>query len=222
MTVRAVAVVVPAHDERALLPGCLAALAVAAHHPALDGIPVRLVPVLDACTDGSTAPGAVRITARNVGIARATGCAVALRDCPPEQLWLATTDADSRVPADWLAVQLRLHRAGADAVAGTVQVADWSGQPARVRRRFASTYGQPGEDHRHVHGANLGLSATAYLAAGGVPALPVGEDQALADALRATGHRVVATGRIPVRTSARRTGRATGGFADHLRALGAA
>jgi hypothetical protein len=36
-----------------------------------------------------------------------------------------------------------------------------------------------------VHGANLGLTAAAYLDAGGRPALPTGEDQALVDTLRA-------------------------------------
>src|SRR5664279_5352050 len=35
-----------------------------------------------------------------------------------QQLWLATTDADSTVPADWLAEQLRLAALGVEVVAG--------------------------------------------------------------------------------------------------------
>ncbi len=198
---------------------------VAAAHPALRGLAVHVVPVLDACSDdsGEVAPGALEVTARNVGIARAAGFAEVLRreaGRPPGELWLATTDADSTVPADWLAEQLRLARGGAEVVAGTVRVADWSEQPGRgpgaVRR---ARYGAPGAGHVHVHGANLGLSAAAYLDAGGVPPLALAEDQALVDTLRARARRLVATGRIPVTTSARRESRTTGGFADHLRAL---
>ncbi len=216
--------VVPAHDEQRLLPACLAALRVAAAHPALRHLAVHLVPVLDACSDdsGAVAPGALEVTARNVGVARAAGFAEVLRaeaGRPPEQLWLATTDADSTVPADWLVEQLRLAGRGADAVAGTVRVDDWSEQPAQVQRRFAGTYGAPGADHLHVHGANLGLSAQAYVDAGGIAPLALAEDRALVDTLHARGLRVVATGRIPVTTSGRRESRTAGGFADHLRGL---
>ena len=224
--ITAIGVVVPAHDEQDLLPACLAALRVAVRHPALRGLPVHLVPVLDACSDdsGAAAPGALEVTARNVGVARAAGFAEVLRreaGRSPAGLWLATTDADSTVPPDWLAVQLGLATAGADVVAGTVRVRDWSEQPAATRARFARSYGSPAAGHRHVHGASLGLTAAAYLGAGSMPPLPLGEDQALVDALHAQARRVVATARIPVVTSARRESRTAGGFADHLRGLGA-
>ena len=220
----AIGVVVPAHDEQALLPACLASIRRAARHPALRGIAVHLVPVLDACSDdsGEVAPGAVEVQARNVGVARAAGIARVLAaeaGRPAVQLWLASTDGDTTVPADWLAVQLALARHGAEVVAGTVRVDDWSQQPASVRARFAMTYGAPSRGHLHVHGANLGMSAEAYLDAGGVPPLALAEDQALVDALRGRARRMVATGRIPVTTSARRESRTVGGFADHLRAL---
>lgn len=214
----------PAHDEQALLPACLASLRVAARHPALRRLEVHVVPVLDACGDdsGEHAPGALEITARNVGVARAAGFAEVIareQGRAPGSLWLATTDADSTVPADWLVEQLRLRALGAEVVAGTVRVADWSQQPGAVRQRFTGTYGSPGSGHLHVHGANLGLSAGAYLDAGGVPPLALSEDQALVDALRARARRLVATGRIPVTTSGRRESRTVGGFADHLRSL---
>ena len=141
---------------------------------------------------------------------------------PAGSLWLATTDADSTVPADWIAEQLRLAALGADVVAGTVRVQDWSEQPVAARTRFDQTYGSPGAGHVHVHGANLGMSATSYLDAGGVPPLALAEDQALVDELRRGNRRVVSTGRIPVITSGRRESRTQGGFADHLRGLSSA
>jgi glycosyltransferase involved in cell wall biosynthesis len=224
--IRAVGVVVPAHDEQQLLPACLSSLRVAARHPALRQVQVHLVPVLDACSDdsGAVAAGALEVQARNVGVARAAGFAEVLaREAgrAPGELWLATTDADSTVPTDWLAEQLRLAALGAEVVAGTVRVQDWTGQPAAVRRRFGRTYGSPGQGHPHVHGANLGMSAIAYLDAGGVPPLALAEDRALVDALRIRARRLVATGRIPVTTSGRRESRTVGGFADHLRGLAA-
>ncbi len=104
-------------------------------------------------------------------------------------------------------------------VAGTVHVQDRSEQPTSVRDGFSAGYGRPGQGHLHVHGANLGMSATAYLDAGGIPPLALAEDQALVDALRGGARRLIATGRIPVTTSGRRESRTVGGFADHLRAL---
>lgn len=221
---RAVGVVVPAHNEQDLLPACLASLRRAAAHPALQHVAVHVVTVLDACSDdsGDHAPGFLEVQARNVGMARAAGFAEVLRreaGRPLDELWLATTDADSTVPGDWLAEQIRLGTSGVDVVAGTVEVTDWSEQPDAVRHLFSRSYGTPGGGHTHVHGANLGLSAAAYREAGGVPPLALAEDQALVDVLRSRARRMVATGRIPVVTSARRESRTVGGFADHLRAL---
>lgn len=147
--IRAVGIVVPAHDEQQLLPACLASLRVAARHPALRRVQVHLIPVLDACSDdsGAVAPGGLEVQARNVGVARTAGFAAALaREAgrASEQLWLATTDADSTVPADWLAEQLRLAALGVEVVAGTVRVQDWSEQPTAVGERFTRGYGAPG------------------------------------------------------------------------------
>lgn len=211
-----VGVVVPAHDEQELLPACLASIGVAVRR---SGAVVHVLTVLDACTDDSAlvTGESLAITARNVGLARSVGCDALLARGVD---WLATTDADSTVPPDWLAVQLSLFADGAEAVAGTVRVGGWDDQPARVRSAFEATYGVPADGHPHAHGANLGVSATAYRAVGGFRPLALAEDQALLDALVSGGRRVVATGAIPVRTSARRTSRTVGGFADHLRELG--
>jgi hypothetical protein len=67
-----------------------------------------------------------------------------------------------------------------------------------------------------VHGANLGVRADAYLAAGGWPALASGEDNGLWDALRATGVPVISTRTVQVVTSSRTATRATGGFGQWL------
>ena len=55
--VRHVGVLVPVRDEEELLPGCLAALTASAAHlrAARPEVAVRVVVVLDGCTDGSRA-----------------------------------------------------------------------------------------------------------------------------------------------------------------------
>jgi hypothetical protein len=222
--VRRVVVIVPAHEEREQLPGCLAAIAAAAGVAA--PTPVRVVVVADSCTDDTAelaaAAGAdvVTVRARNVGLARAAGVAHALHD-GAEGLWLATTDADTRVPPRWLRWQLEHADAGADLLAGTVEVDDWSPWPAGLRARYDSRYSQliTGVAHAHVHGANLGFSPAAYLAAGGFPAVRHDEDRALVARARATGARVVTDAGCPVRTSSRAVARAPQGFAGHLLAL---
>jgi len=226
--VRAVGVVVPARDEELLLPGCLRALSVAADRLwASHRVPVDLLVVLDRCVDGSaqvlTSHPEVRslaVRVGNVGLARAAGLAdVVVRHgaASPTDLWLATTDADSRVPADWLVRQLELAWSGADAVVGTIDVDDWSQHPPYVEQRWRASY-DPRDGHPHVHGANVGMRAEVYLAVGGFPGLALDEDVTMVAAL--SDHRVVRTGSIPVVTSARPAGRLVGGFADHITALG--
>lgn len=219
-------VVVPVHDEEALLGPCLDALATAARAAAAQA-DVRVVVVLDACTDGSAAIAArhavevVTGASRRVGVVRAAGCARLLDPAagPPAD-WLATTDADSVVPADWLHAQVDALRAGDDARVGTVRVGDWGRHPEVVRRWFREVYDHPDDVHPHVHGANLGVRASAYRAVGGFAPLVTGEDVALVAALEARGARVRRTRHAPVLTSTRVTARAVAGFADHLLRLG--
>jgi hypothetical protein len=93
----------------------------------------------------------------------------------------------------------------------------------RLRRLFRSTYEIP-EDrpHPHVHGCNLGVRGDAYLDAGGWPAIDLAEDHGLWNAIRARGWRCLSDRWLRVITSGRPVGRARGGFADTLVALGAA
>jgi glycosyltransferase involved in cell wall biosynthesis len=223
MGISAVGVVVPAHDEEALLPSCLDALEVAMGRA---GVPAMAVVVLDDCHDQSGTVVAGRphfqtlaVQARNVGRARAAGFELLLGwGCatPTDELWLATTDADSTVPENWLEIQLRHANQGFEVVLGTVKVSDWSDRSEVVAERFLARYDSR-DDHDQVHGANLGMTAAAYLAAGGVPPLELAEDRALASSL--SQRRVLRTARIPVTTSSRVSARVRGGFAGYLDSL---
>jgi glycosyltransferase involved in cell wall biosynthesis len=221
----AAGVVVPAHNEEAMLPACLAALRRAA---AAAGIPVHLLVVADTCTDRTAAVAracgarVISTGARNVGAARAAGMTEMLRLAAgrdPAAVWLATTDADTVVPPGWLRRQLRYAERGWDVVLGTVAVADWEEHPPHVPAAFEAMYDHGGGPHPHVHGANLGIRASAYLAAGGFRPLPTAEDHALLAAATEAGCPVVQAGDIIVRTSGRRQARAPLGFSHLLRAL---
>ncbi|MFJ8862983.1 glycosyltransferase [Streptomyces sp. NPDC102451] len=226
----AMAVVIPAHNEQELLPAALAAVDRAALHPALTSTRLVVVVAADACTDGtqSVARGAgalvAPLDARSPGRARAAGAALALRTLglDPGAVWIASTDADSEVPPLWLAHQLARAGQGWDAVVGTVRPHGWPPALGDVIRSHIREYEAAGRHpglpdiHPHVHGANLGVRADAYLRCGGYPALATGEDHALVAALRTGGHRVLCTRRLPVLTSARLTARARGGYGDHL------
>jgi hypothetical protein len=226
-------VVVPAHDEELLLPACLVSLQRAAGHAALARIPVRIAVVLDRCSDRSgelASPllrsGDLLLEQRdgNVGVARREGARAlhaAESGRPSSSVWIATTDADSRVPADWLARQVALANIGADVVAGTIAVDDWREQPRGTRELFLARYASDLRPtaHGHVHGANLGVRGSTYEEVGGLPGLPLAEDHALVDALEARGARIMRPPSLRVITSSRRESRAPGGFSDHLRVL---
>jgi len=225
-----IGVAVPAHNEQATLGACLASVLRAAHDGALQGEAVCVCVVLDACDDGSAAivedqraafaaAGVVldclAVDARQVGVARAAGARQLLAH---GARWLAFTDADTRVSPHWLAAQLGL---GADVVCGSVAVDDWSPHAqnaAALREHFARTY-QDREGHRHIHGANLGVSAAAYTAAGGFSPVSCHEDVLLVKALEANGARFAWSARPRVFTSARTDARARGGFGDTLLAV---
>lgn len=226
--IEAAAVIVPAHNEEALLPACLAALRRAT--ATLGATPVHTVVVADACTDGTVRlaweAGArvVEISARNVGAARAAGMREALRTFPrvdPAHVWLATTDADSVVPPCWLSRQIQYASHGWDAILGTVTVTDWAGRPAELAAAYAAHYLHGTASHQHVHGANLGVRGSAYLAADGFQPLRSGEDHALLEALGVAGRAVLPVTDIVVETSARRLARAPRGFSHLLGRLAA-
>ncbi|MDW3715796.1 MULTISPECIES: glycosyltransferase [unclassified Pseudomonas] len=213
-----IGVVIPVHNEERLLGACIESVLAAAAHPGLGGEPVRVLAVLDACSDGSAAIAeaagiaTLAIDARNVGQARAAGVHLLLDE---GARWIACTDADSIAGTNWLVAQLAL---GADVVCGTVRIAQWDAIHLDAQARYHAHYHQH-DDHRHVHGANLGFSAEAYLRAGGFPPLAAHEDLHLVRAFERSGARISWSSSPAVHTSARLDARAPEGFAAFLRGL---
>ena len=210
-----IGIVIPVHNEEAWLESCLKAVLTAASSPRLHLETVHIQLVLDSCTDNSAYIAAsfdvhtLQVEARNVGIARATGAQHCL-DIGAR--WLAFTDADTVVSPDWLADQLDQC---SDAVCGTVAVDDWTGHAPQLELSFKAFYNDS-HGHRHIHGANLGVSAQAYRDAGGFPPLSCSEDVALVNALQARGALISWSAAPRVVTSARKNFRAAGGFGANL------
>ncbi len=220
--VKAVVVVVPVHDEQELLGRCLDSIAVAV---AAADLPTHVEVVLDACTDDSAViaagyPFAVsHIDAHLVGRARAHGieAALAVHSRVPERaIWIANTDADSVVPANWLTVQLELAKAGADVVIGTVRP-EFTDLHPRHQQHWLNTH-TPGQPNGHTHGANLGIRASTYRSVGGFAELAQHEDVGLVEACRRAGVAIAASDAAEVITSGRTVGRTPGGYAGFLRA----
>lgn len=226
----AVTIVVPARNEEVALPATTAALHAAVLHAGVDAAALRLrtLVVLDRCTDASEAIVRARgldvavSDAGSVGVARTLGFAAALADHEagggdPATLWIATTDADSRVPAHWLSSQILAADRGADVLVGTVEPDEHL--PARERAAWMARH-HLAEGHPHVHGANLGVRASAYLSVGGFAPLAQHEDVDLVERLRADPKIAVrATDTHRVITSSRLVARAEGGFAGYLRTM---
>ena len=210
-----IGVVIPARDEEQLIGAALHAVDRAARRVALD---VRVIVVADRCTD-STADIARRLGAEvieldgegGVGRARAVGSDRALALGAD---WLAHTDADSTVPANWLVEHCHRAERGADVVIGTVRPR-FTDLSAHHIRAWLTTHPR-GQSLGHVHGANLGIRSSAYVVAGGFHPLLEHEDVELVERLRAVG-RMVETDVAEVITSGRRWGRTGGGYAGYLR-----
>ncbi|MEV8268392.1 glycosyltransferase [Microbacterium sp. NPDC076911] len=217
----AVVVVVPVHNEEALLARCLQSL-----HTAIRQIdlPCEVRVVLDACTDRSAQIASrfpfevIEVATNAVGAARAIGVAAALADfddIDAERIWIAATDADSQLPPQWLTAQRALADIGNDVVVGTVRP-DFADLSRRHRSLWLQTH-IPGKPNGHVHGANLGVRASTYLVAGGFRAVAEHEDVGLVAQCRAVGGVVVASDAAEVLTSGRFEGRTPGGYAGYLR-----
>jgi len=228
MTTWRVGVVVPARDEEALIGPCIASIRAAVVSAGLPPERVHVAVVADGCADTTAAVAAallgrlgavIELGGAGVGAARRAGSAAVLQafaGVDPATIWLISTDADTIVPPSWVTDHLRAADAGAVAVAGVVSVDSFDSHPPCVSRQFHEIYGGAHDDHPHVHGANLGVRADAYLAVGGWPALTSGEDNGLWDALRAAGLPMSSTRTVHVVTSSRTATRATGGFGQWL------
>ena len=172
--IEAIGVVVPAHDEETLLPACLVALRRAAGPVS---IPVHVIVVADACTDrtrhraglrrrGDQHPRSQRRRRPRRRDDRAAAARRRAHD--PAATWLATTDADTRRAAALAAAAARIRRRGLGrGPRAPSSVTDWDGYPPHVPDVFEQRYAFGPGPHPHVHGANLGIRASAYLAPAG-------------------------------------------------------
>ena len=185
--IRRVVVGVPANDEEATVVDCLISIDRAAR--ALPEIDTVIVLAADCCTD-ATAVRAGKMTRMTTpllvidgtwgtaGGARAAAIAHgrhALGHADAAHTWIATTDADTVVPPNWLARQLEHAAAGADAVAGIIELRDDHHRSPVAELSFRSIYRVgDGGSHDHVHGANLGVRADWYDTVGGFVTSAIG------------------------------------------------
>jgi hypothetical protein len=234
----ALGVVIPAKNEEDSLGEALYSLERSFAVVADGDIVLRAAVLLDSCRDASAALAnewkrvmekrwrmrviVLDCVTKNVGHARGLGCDALLDDLKevaPEFIWLATTDADSQVPAQWLHVQVKLHERGMDMWAGRVAVSNW----AHHRREVAAWWQKEYDREVHpIHGANLGFNAQKYLAVGGFRSIPTGEDRALVSDFVEHGAKVHFDSSVRVITSDRRESRAPDGFASVLNRLDSA
>jgi len=212
--IRAVAVVIPAHDEQDSLAHCLTAVQAAAWRARRRGIDVLITVVADSCSDATRAIARRRgadcltIQANDVSAARTVGVTHALSRLGElhfglPEIYLLHTDAHTVVEPAWIGRHLEA-AADHDAVFGPVHVRD------RITPDKESV-----PVHLHQHGtenapglgaytaANLGVRADAYTRAGGLPTMSFAEDRAVASTLRATGASVVFRRDVAVTVSSR-------------------
>jgi hypothetical protein len=189
-------------------------------------VPVTVIVVLDDCDDCSDGYAGqfgadvhfVHVDAHNVGSARGAGFRYAgsLGLTGPD-CWYATSDADSRVDADWLVRQLTQPD---DMVLGIVSAIDWSDHSSETAALYDRDYeATVGGEHDHVHGANMGFRASTYWRLGGFRGLATGEDVDLAERFEAAGYRINRDSTLSVATSTRTNARAPLGFSHHLNRL---
>ena len=146
-----------------------------------------------------------------------------------------TTDADGVADREWLAGNLAAIEAGADVVAGWVDLdpVDWSRIPMHlheddarevaydalcdeIHARLDPDPHDPLPRHTQHSGASIAVTLAAYRHSGGVPPLPSGEDRAFLRALRRIDARIRHAPECHVMVSGRTEGRASGGMAETI------
>ncbi|WBA41673.1 glycosyltransferase [Hymenobacter canadensis] len=146
---------------------------------------------------------------------------------------IASTDADTRVAATWLAATQAEFAAGADAVGGRIYPEAVAGEvcvrrthlrDARyrlLRARLEALLDPDPADmwprHHQHFGASLALTVAAYRLVGGLPVVPYLEDEALWQALRSHDLRLRHSPKVCVSTSGRHQGRVEVGLSWQLR-----
>ncbi|MCR0984571.1 glycosyltransferase [Roseomonas populi] len=169
------------------------------------------------------------------GLAMERGAAW-LREAGGAKGVLLSTDADAEPPPHWISANLAAIAAGAEAVGGAIRIApepgtaipDWLiAAQARVARYWEAVRAlahaidplphDPPPRHGDHTGASLAVTLAAFEAAGGVPAIPTGEDNALVTAIERNGGRLRHPPDVWIAVSAREDGRASGGMAGEMR-----
>lgn len=249
-------IAIPVKDEEERLPACLDALARQKERFGRPMAPncVRIIVFANNCSDDSAALARslakrlrldVRVVEASLAPARANAGNARRAAMDFAEAWLRergrgepvllTTDADSRVPEDWVANNLAAIDAGADVVLGRVALdEDGALLPDELHRRGAleAAYEalltelsalldpvewNPWPHHATISGASLAVRAEAYRRVGGLPRVSLGEDKALVAKLIREDARIRFCPEIEVVTSGRVVGRAPGGVADTLR-----
>ena len=213
-----IAIVIPAHNEALTISKCLASV-----QTAIEQLPstitATVLVVLDSCSDDTLTlvkhAGVDYLCCdyQCVGQVRDLGIRHAITS---GATWLACTDADSLVTADWLTQQIAHIKAQPTAmICGVVDVDDWAHLTPQTRKDYIAHY-QDKMGHRHIHGANLSFSSVAYLAVGGFAALPCHEDVDLVKKFEKQNFSITWSNHVRVITSSRLQARATEGFAAFL------
>jgi hypothetical protein len=149
---------------------------------------------------------------------------------------LLTTDADGIVDSNWLHENLSTLRAGADAVAGWVDLdpESWHKIPLKmheddarecaydalcdeIHARLDPDPADPMPRHTQNSGASIAVIGHMYRQCGGIPAVARGEDRAFIAALRRADARIRHAPECHVTVSGRIDGRASGGMAETIR-----
>jgi hypothetical protein len=148
---------------------------------------------------------------------------------------ILTTDADSRVASNWIAANIAEIDAGSDAVAGMAQLDDQDAAslPGHllIDEEKSEAFGtlldeidwlldpdaaDPWPRHTQHSGASIAVRAGWLARAGGIPAVPLGEDRQLFAQLRRVDARIRHSRNVVVTVSGRIVGRAKGGMADTI------
>ncbi len=250
-------VAIPVRNEAQLIWRCLSSMAIQtdlAGQP-LDASVYEVLLVLNNCTDDTAA--AISAFETEVPSLRLL---IASVDLPPPQAHVGTarrlamdaacrrlagrghratailtTDADTEVAPDWIAANLAEIEAGADAVAGQLdlepQLEDLPealGAAVRLHLRYETLLhaatGRKSANHRDGHdrshrfgnGASIAITPDAYRKSGGLPPLPFEEDVAFCRNVEAASLRLARSNRVRVRPALRLEGRATRGMASTL------
>jgi Glycosyl transferase family 2 len=240
-TITASSVAIPVRNEEAAIGPCLAAL-FAQTEP-----PDHILLLLNNCTDGTedvaramarSSPSVLRIVTRKLpprqssaGIARGLAIDLAAALAGPRGAVL-TTDADGRVPPDWVVRNLAGLRGGAEFVCGTATIDPEDERALRPElveddaREVCYTRlldeidsvidpnpDDPWPRHTQHSGASIAFSVAALRAIGGMPRVAIGEDRALIEAALQHDARIKHDPKIDVVVSGRMVGRAEGGMA---------